>query len=223
MSVQLIAVTQPRISNDVIRSMMTPEQFIAYTARVSNPSNQNNNETSEKLLRYCLKNKHFSVFEMVNVVFEVNTTRDIGRQILRHKSCSFQEWSQRYADPSEMGFITREARFQDHKNRQNSIETNDSQLDKTWRAKQEQIIHEIKLAYKWAIENGLAKECARVVLPEGLTMSKLYVNGSLRSWIHYCLLRKAEGTQKEHRIIAQEIWDILTKEFKFLEGVDAIS
>jgi len=156
---------------------------------------------------------------MVNVVMEVETTRDIARQILRHRSFSFQEFSQRYADPTQLGFVLRETRLQDTKNRQNSIETEDENLYKSWIAKQSQIAHEVKIAYKWAIENGIAKEQARAILPEGLIISRLYMNGTLRSWIHYCLLRMGNGTQKEHQDIAKKCWNILVKEFSFLKSI----
>jgi len=222
---KIIAVTQPRIYETETshwfysrQKNLTPEEFIAYTARVSNPSNQMNNQTSSKLLNYCAKNKHWSIFEMINIVMEINTTRDIARQILRHRSFSFQEFSQRYADPtSDLGFIEREARLQDQKNRQNSIETQDDELQKCWYAKQKQQIHEAKLAYKWAIDNGIAKEQARAVLPEGLTVSRMYMNGTLRSWIHYCQIRMAEGTQKEHRQVATSAWEEIIKEFPSLK------
>ena len=181
------------------------QDLIAYAARVSNPANQNNEATAEKLIRYLAKHKHWSPFEMVSVCLEIETTRDIARQILRHRSFSFQEFSQRYADPTEdLEFVTREARLQDQKNRQNSITTDDDQLKVSWEVKQQQIIHEAKLAYKWAIENGIAKEQARAVLPEGNTVSRMYMNGTLRSWIHYIELRSANGTQKEHMDIAKE-------------------
>jgi len=181
--------------------------LISYCARVSNPSNQMNSETSEKLIRYLIKHKHWSPFELLSATVEVETTRDIARQLLRHRSFTFQEFSQRYADPSslEETFVVREARLQDAKNRQNSIEVDDPELHRAWAAKQEQIIHEAKLAYKWAIENGIAKEQARAVLPEGNTVSKLYVHGTIRSWIHYIELRSANGTQKEHIELAREI------------------
>lgn len=211
MTVKIVAITKP-----LIEGIDTPQQFLAYTARVSNPSNQTNLNTSEKLLKYCVDNKHWSVFEHVNIVVEINTTRDIARQILRHRSFSFQEFSQRYADPNQLGFTIREARLQDTKNRQNSIETDDASLKHTWEVKQQQIVHEAKLAYKWAIENGVAKEQARSVLPEGCTNSRLYMNGTLRSWMHYCLLRTENGTQKEHIAVAQEIWEQLVLEFPFL-------
>jgi thymidylate synthase (FAD) len=211
MNVKLVSVSKP-----VDIHLVTAEDLISYCARVSNPSNQNNTETSSKLLRYCIRNEHWSIFEMVHLVLEINTTRDIARQILRHRSFSFQEFSQRYADASQLGFTVREARLQDNKNRQNSIETDDSDLHKTWKIKQEQLIHETKLAYKWAIENGIAKEQARAILPEGNTNSRLYMAGTLRSWIHYCQLRMDNGTQKEHREIAKDCWNILCEQFTFL-------
>lgn len=205
------------ITNPLIEGVGSADQFIAYAARVSNPSNQMNTETSEKLLRYCIKNKHFSIFEMVNVVMEIDTTRDIARQILRHRSFSFQEFSQRYADPTkDLGFVTREARLQDTKNRQNSIETDDSKLKNNWHYLQGDIIDLVEHAYCWAIENGIAKEQARALLPEGLTKSRMYMNGTLRSWIHYCELRMENGTQKEHRLVAESAWNELTFLFKFL-------
>ena len=183
-TVKLISMSQPIESN-----LETAEDLISYCARVSNPSNQANTETSNKLLKYCVKNEHWSIFEMVHIVMEINTTRDIARQILRHRSFSFQEFSQRYADASQLGFTVREARLQDTKNRQNSIETTDELLQRTWKIKQDQLISEVKLAYKWAIENGIAKEQARAILPEGNTNSRLYMAGTLRSWMHYCQLK----------------------------------
>ena len=178
-------------------------ELVAFCARVSNPANQNNFETSEKLIRYLIKNKHWSPLEMVSVCMEINTTRDIARQILRHRSFSFQEFSQRYAEPLEdLGFEFKEARLQDTKNRQNSLETNDSDLKKDWLLKQALIAHESKIAYNWAIQNGIAKEQARAVLPEGMINSRMYMNGTLRSWVHYIELRSSNGTQKEHRDIA---------------------
>ena len=226
---KIIAITQPRLyktesSNWFYNKQipLTVDEFVAYVARVSNPSNQNNHLTSEKLLKYLVKNKHWSPFELINVVIEVTTTRDIARQILRHRSFSFQEFSQRYADPtSDLGFVEREARLQDPKNRQNSVDIDlrfeyDIELQKCWYAKQKQQIHEAKLAYKWAIENGVAKEQARAVLPEGLTVSRMYMNGTLRSWIHYCEIRMAEGTQKEHREVATNAWEEIVREFPSL-------
>jgi thymidylate synthase (FAD) len=210
-TVKLIAITNP------IENMET-EDLIGYCARVSNPSNQDNFDTTDKLLNYCLRNQHWSPFEMVHVVFEINTTRDIARQILRHRSFSFQEFSQRYADPTQLGFTVRETRLQDKKNRQSSIETEDDELKNIWRQKQNQLIHEAKIAYKWALDNGIAKEQARSVLPEGCTNSRLYMAGSLRSWIHYCQLRMGNGTQKEHQEIAKECWAVLQTRFKFLKN-----
>lgn len=212
-NVKLVAMTKP-----MIEGVDTPEQFIAYCARVSNPSNQLNNETAEKLLTYCVKNKHWSIFETVNIVMEINTTRDIGRQILRHRSFSFQEFSQRYAAVAEMS-EPREARLQDQKNRQNSIEIDDVHLLNDWDALQDDVKRMALQAYNWAIENGVAKEQARVVLPEGLTMSRMYMSGSLRSWIHYCELRMGNGTQKEHREIATQCWNIITEQFPSLKNV----
>lgn len=215
MNVRLIAMTNPVPNENLLTSA---EDLISYCARVSNPKNQTNTQTSEKLLKYCVRNQHWSIFEMVQVVMEINTTRDIARQILRHRSFSFQEFSQRYADASQLGFTVREARLQDSKNRQNSIETDDEILHKQWKVKQEQLIHEAGLAYQWAIDNGIAKEQARAVLPEGNTKSRIYMAGSLRSWIHYCQLRMENGTQKEHQEIAKECWYILCHQFKFLKS-----
>jgi thymidylate synthase (FAD) len=222
MAVSIIAITQPTIRLDSpytkAGQQMTAEEFIAYTARVSNPSNQNNTLTAPKLLKYLIKNKHWSPFEMVSITMDIETTRDISHQIIRHRSFSFQEFSQRYADPTkDLGFVEREARLQDKKNRQNSIETSDELLCKQWHAKQLQQSHEAGLAYKWAIENGVAKEQARVVLPEGLTKSRLYMSGTLRSWIHYIDVRADEGTQKEHREIAIGAREEILKHFPSLK------
>lgn len=192
--------------------------LVAYCARVSNPDNQNNKETSEKLVKYLMKHKHWSPLEMVSACLEIETTRDIARQILRHRSFSFQEFSQRYADPTEsLSFEKREARLQDPKNRQNSLENDNVELELQWRGKQEDVIREAYLAYTWAIENGIAKEQARAVLPEGNTVSRMYVNGTLRSWIHYIELRGANGTQKEHIEIANAVADVITKIFPLAE------
>jgi len=206
------------ITNPLIEGLDSADKFIAYAARVSNPSNQMNTGTSEKLLRYCIKNKHFSIFEMVNIVMEIDTTRDIARQILRHRSFSFQEFSQRYADPTkDLGFVTREARLQDFKNRQNSIEVEDDpELTAEWNRRQLSLIVKSRDVYDWAISNGIAKEQARAVLPEGLTRSRMYMNGTLRSWFHYCELRMENGTQKEHRLVAESAWNELSVYFKFL-------
>jgi len=194
------------------------QDLIAYAARVSNPSNQNNKDTAEKLIRYLAKHKHWSPFEMVSACLEIETTRDIARQILRHRSFSFQEFSQRYADPTDdLDFVTREARLQDQKNRQNSIDTDDDHLKLMWEMKQQQLIHEAKLAYKWAIEKGIAKEQARAILPEGNTVSRLYMSGTIRSWIHYIELRSANGTQKEHMDIARECACVLAGVFPMIE------
>lgn len=221
-NVTLIGVTQPAIGT-IDRNveggvaLMSAEQLIAYCARVSNPANQDNPD-SEKLLKYLVKNKHWSPFEMVHVIMEIRTTRDIGRQILRHRSFSFQEFSQRYAAVAEMS-EPREARLQDQKNRQNSIETQNDDLAVEWDGVQWNAIQTAKKAYEWAIANGIAKEQARVVLPEGLTMSRMYMSGSLRSWIHYCELRMGNGTQKEHREIATQCWNIITEQFPSLKNV----
>lgn len=180
------------------------QDLVSFCARVSNPSNQFNTETSERLIRYLIKNQHWSPLEMVSACMEITTTRDIARQILRHRSFSFQEFSQRYADPvKDLNFVHREARMQDPKNRQNSIPTDAKWLQEAWVALQDNVIREAKFAYNWAIQNGIAKEQARTVLPEGLTESRLYMNGTLRSWIHYIELRSAHGTQQEHIEVAR--------------------
>ena len=215
-NVKVIAYTQPT-------EYVGADDFIAYVARVSNPSNQNNTDTSEKLLKYLVNNKHWSPFEMANVVMEIETTRDIARQILRHRSFSFQEFSQRYADPTkDLGFATREARLQDRKNRQNSIEVKDDDLTFQWSGRQQYVIDSAKMVYDWAINNGIAKEQARSVLPEGLTVSRMYMNGSVRSWIHYCQIRCHISTQKEHREIALDCWYNLIKIYPFLKELDII-
>lgn len=217
-NVRLIGVTQPTISNEVTRNWMTAEQLIAYCARVSNPANQDNPD-SERLLKYLVKNKHWSPFEMVHIVMEIQTTRDIGRQILRHRSFSFQEFSQRYAAVAEMS-EPRETRMQDTKNRQNSIVNDDAiGLNPEWQNLQLEAIERMTDLYEWAIENGIAKEVARSVLPEGLTMSRMYMSGSLRSWIHYCELRMANGTQKEHRLIAEQCWNVIVEQFPSLKNI----
>lgn len=196
---------------------MSPEEFIAYTARVSNPSNQHNTLTTPKLLKYLITHKHWSPFEMVDVVMEIETTRDIAHQIIRHRSFSFQEFSQRYADPTkDMGFVTREARLQDAKNRQNSIETDDNKLQKEWQYAQEYIADQCQSVYNDFIQRGIAKEQARAVLPEGLTKTRLYMSGTLRSWIHYIDVRAEEGTQKEHREVAIAAREEILKQFPSL-------
>lgn len=217
MKVKLIGYTQPA-ENSII-GIEDVQDLVAYCARVSNPSNQINSETAPKLLSYLIKHKHWSPFEMCSATLEVETTRDIARQFLRHRSFSFQEFSQRYADirTFDNSFVIREARLQDEKNRQNSVETNDEKLQRTWEQQQRKVIEASKQAYNWAIENGIAKEQARAVLPEGNTASRLYVNGTIRSWIHYIELRSANGTQLEHMELAQEIGRIISKIFPYFE------
>ena len=194
------------------------QELIAYCARVSNPSNQNNTETSEKLLSYLAKHSHWSPFEMVSACIEIETTRDIARQILRHRSFSFQEFSQRYANPLEdLRFTTREARLQDHKNRQNSIEVDDAALQQAWDKVQKNLISNAETAYNWAIEHGIAKEQARAVLPEGLTQSRMYMNGTIRSWIHFIELRSGNGTQKECQDVALACAKAITEIFPLTE------
>ena len=195
MNVKLISYTQGTDGKNLLEQ-------VAFAARVSNPANQNNNETSEKLVRYLIKNQHWSPLEMVNICLEIETTRDIARQILRHRSFSFQEFSQRYADASQLGFELKEARMQDLKNRQNSVTTDNLALQAWWEERQNRVMRECREAYQWALESGIAKEQARAVLPEGMTVSRMYMNGTLRSWVHYIQLRSANGTQKEHREVA---------------------
>ena len=197
------------------------QDFVAYCARVSNPTNQMSSATAEKLIRYLIKHKHWSPLEMVSATMEIETTRDIARQFLRHRSFSFQEFSQRYANPADMGetFVLSEARLQDHKNRQNSIETDDVDLQSAWNLQQQNVIDQAKKAYNWAIDNGIAKEQARKVLPEGLTLSRLYANGTLRSWIHYIELRSGNGTQKEHMELARECGKAISKIFPLAEDL----
>ena len=206
-NVILVGMTTP----SAMTGCFTANQLIAYAARVSNPSNQINDETAPKLLKYLIKNSHWSPFEMVSITMEITTTRDISRQILRHRSFSFQEFSQRYAKSSN--FIDREARLQDNKNRQNSVVTDDRDLKENWNMKQHEVIRKANEVYEWALENGIAKEQARVVLPEGNTETTLYMAGTLRSWIHYYQLRSKNGTQKEHSDIAIKCWDIIKQHF----------
>jgi len=215
-------IVKPQASAQLEREGIDSVQnLISYCARVSNPANEMNTKTADKLIRYLIKHKHWSPLEMVSCTLGIETTRDIARQLLRHRSMSFQEFSQRYADPQDMetSFVIREARLQDTKNRQNSIANSDEELSRAWHFKQSQIIYEAKMAYNWAIENGIAKEQARVVLPEGNTVSRLFANATLRSWIHYIELRTGNGTQLEHielaRDIAREIAYIfpMTEEF----------
>ena len=195
-------------------------ELVAFCARVSNPDNQMNQETSDKLIKYLMKHKHWSPLEMVSVCLEIETTRDIGRQILRHRSFSFQEFSQRYADPTkDLDFEVREARMQDPKNRQNSIPTDDFSIKHQWEEMQKDIIRASRHAYTWAIEKGIAKEQARAVLPEGNTVSRLYANGTLRSWVHYIELRGANGTQLEHIEIAKEVAKVISKIFPLANEV----
>ena len=204
MKVEIISYSQPA---EYFAENMT--ELVAFCARVSNPANQNNKDTSEKLIKYLIKNQHWSPLEMVSLTLEIETTRDIARQMLRHRSFSFQEFSQRYADPTEdLAFDIREARMQDPVNRQNSVELDmsnlaDRELSRIWQEKQHDIVKMAKDTYKWAITNGIAKEQARAVLPEGLTISRLYMAGTLRSWIHYIQLRRENGTQKEHIEVAK--------------------
>lgn len=205
--VNLIGVTKPTAYSNCT----TAQELVAYSARVSNPANQNNTNTAGKLVKYLVENEHWSPLEMVHMVVEIKTTRDISRQILRHRSFSFQEFSQRYAVSEN--FVLREARLQDTKNRQNSIETEDARLQEEWNYRQNRAKNEAVSSYQWALDHGIAKEQARVVLPEGLTETTLYMSGTLRSWIHYCTLRMANGTQKEHREIAVKCWDIIGAHF----------
>lgn len=195
MKVQLVSYSKPE------NNEQTLQDVVAYCARVSNPANQHNTETNERLIRYLMKHQHWSPLEMVSICLEIETTRDIARQILRHRSFSFQEFSQRYAI-ADLGFEPKEARLQDQKNRQNSLETDNIQLQEEWQKQQEDVTVAAQTAYTWAINNGIAKEQARAVLPEGMTVSRMYMNGTLRSWVHYIQLRTETGTQKEHRDVA---------------------
>jgi thymidylate synthase (FAD) len=213
--VNLIALSKP----SVITDCHSAEQLVAYAARVSNPENQNNKETASKLLKYLIQNEHWSPLEMVHITMEIKTTRDIARQILRHRSFSFQEFSQRYAVATE--FEKRDARLQDEKNRQNSVETDDKDLAEWWSMEQTKAVNRAEMAYNDALKKGIAKEQARALFPEGLTGSTLYMAGSLRSWVHYCQLRMANGTQKEHMEIAAKCWDIVGVHFPSV--IDALS
>lgn len=211
--VRLVGMTQPMPWT----GCDTAEELVAYAARVSNPTNQNNKETAPKLLQYLMKHQHWSPFEMINLTIEITTTRDISRQILRHRSFAFQEFSQRYAEALE--FRIRETRLQDLKNRQNSIEVGQAlsqeeadALELQWIREQEAVTDRAREAYRWALENGIAKEQARVVLPEGNTDTTMYMQGSLRSWIHYCQLRMGIETQKEHRIVAKKCWGVIKEQ-----------
>jgi len=213
MEVKLISSSKPS-RQMASEGIYDAQELIAFCARVSNPSNQLNTESSEKLIKYLIKHQHWSPLEMVSACLEITTTRDIARQILRHRSFSFQEFSQRYADPTkDLNFVTREARLQDTKNRQNSVETDDHSLQNEWLHAQQRVIGAAQREYEWAIKNGIAKEQARAVLPEGLIESRIYMNGTLRSWIHFIELRSANGTQKEHRQVAIECAKIIAEIF----------
>jgi thymidylate synthase (FAD) len=214
MSVRLVSYSQMPPGED----QKSLQDIVAYCARVSNPANQSNTETNERLINYLIKNQHWSPLEMVSVCLEIETTRDIARQMLRHRSFSFQEFSQRYA-VADLGFDIREARLQDPKNRQNSIDTSDMKLQETWENVQERIAEYAEEAYKWALDNGIAKEQARAVLPEGMTKSRMYMNGTLRSWVHYIQLRSANGTQKEHREIAVNCAEVISKIFPIMASL----
>lgn len=216
MKVKLISYSAPSTELEK-EGLENIQDLIAFCARVSNPANQMNTETAERLLKYLIKNKHWSPFEMTSVCLEIETTRDIARQILRHRSFSFQEFSQRYANPvEELHFELREARLQDLKNRQNSVITEDQNLQNEWNRRQQEVIDKAKEVYSWAIEHGIAKEQARAVLPEGNTLSRIYVNGTIRSWIHYCELRGSNGTQKEHMDIAHACAEVIGKLFPII-------
>ena len=231
MNIKLISYSQQAIEADKQDEfefdLPNLQDLVAYCARVSNPSNQANSETSEKLIKYLIKHKHWSPLEMVSACIEVETTRDIARQLLRHRSFSFQEFSQRYADPTaelDDAFVLREARMQDTKNRQNSVELDMSDekqklLAYEWERAQKRVLYAVKKEYEWAIKNGIAKEQARAVLPEGLTVSRLYANGTLRSWIHYIDLRDGNGTQKEHAEIARACAEVIAKVFPIIKSI----
>ena len=224
MKVKLVSYSQPT-AEFAQQGVDDAQELIAYCARVSNPANQFNTETSEKLIRYLVKHKHWSPLEMVSACCEITTTRDIARQILRHRSFSFQEFSQRYADPTaelDDAFVLRECRLQDAKNRQNSIETDDTLLANEWHRAQERVLYAVKREYRWAIKNGIAKEQARAVLPEGLTVSRMYMNGTLRSWIHFIELRSGNGTQKEHQQIAIACAEVISKIFPMAHDMIAL-
>jgi thymidylate synthase (FAD) len=213
MNVRLVSHSQPTLEYRDL-GITDAQELVAYCARVSNPANQFNTETSEKLIRYLVRHQHWSPLEMVSACCEITTTRDIARQILRHRSFSFQEFSQRYADPTqELDFVLREARLQDPANRQNSIGTQDNLLQIEWERAQKRVLFAVRDAYAWAIKNGIAKEQARAVLPEGLTESRLYMNGTLRSWIHFIELRSANGTQREHQEVARACAQVIAAIF----------
>jgi thymidylate synthase (FAD) len=221
--VKLISYSKP--SREMYdEGLIDVQELVAFCARVSNPSNQFNTETSEKLIKYLIKHKHWSPLEMVSACLEIDTTRDIARQILRHRSFSFQEFSQRYADPTkDLSFVLREARLQDEKNRQNSIEMEptlgNAMIADEWKQRQLELIKQVKDTYEWAINKGIAKEQARAVLPEGLTASRMYMNGTLRSWIHFIELRSGNGTQKEHQLIALECAKVIAEVFPLAKDI----
>lgn len=213
-------VVEPKAADELAEMGLADAQdLISYCARVSNPANEFNTETGEKLIRYLIKHKHWSPLEMVSATIGIETTRDIARQFLRHRSFSFQEFSQRYADPRDLkqAFVIREARLQDQKNRQNSIKTDDQKLQQQWEELQQNVINHSRNAYQWAIANGIAKEQARAVLPEGNTVSRLFANGTLRSWVHYIELRSGNGTQLEHIELARAIAEAISKIFPMIE------
>ena len=213
MNVRLISHSQPTAETRKW-GLIDVQELVAFCARVSNPANQLNNDTSERLIRYLIKHQHWSPLEMVSACLEITTTRDIARQILRHRSFSFQEFSQRYADPTQdLNFVTREARLQDTTNRQNSVSVHDTALQNDWFRAQQRVIYAARREYEWAIANGIAKEQARAVLPEGLIESRLYMNGTLRSWIHFIELRSANGTQREHQLVAQACAQVIATIF----------
>jgi len=216
MKVSLISYSQPPSENS-----QSLQDLVAFCARVSNPTNQHNTETNERLIKYLIRNHHWSPIEMVNICLEIETTRDIARQMLRHRSFSFQEFSQRYAE-ANMEFESREARMQDTKNRQNSVETDDFELQSEWEDMQSRVSEIAADAYQWALQNGIAKEQARAVLPEGMTKSRLYMNGTLRSWVHYIQLRSGNGTQKEHREVAIACADVIADIFPMIRDVMSI-
>ena len=224
MKVRLVSYSQiDKESENDLELLRTAQDLVAYCARVSNPSNQANTETSERLIKYLIKHKHWSPLEMVSACLEVTTTRDIARQLLRHRSFSFQEFSQRYADPTEdLDFVLRDARLQDEKNRQNSIDTDDKLLQIEWERAQKRVIFAAKREYEWAVKNGIAKEQARAVLPEGNTVSRLYVNGTLRSWVHYIELRSSHGTQKEHIEVAKACGEVISKVFPIIKTISEV-
>ena len=213
MNVRLISHSQPTAETRKW-GLIDVQELVAFCARVSNPSNQLNSDTSERLIKYLIKHQHWSPLEMVSACLEITTTRDIARQILRHRSFSFQEFSQRYADPTQdLNFVTREARLQDTTNRQNSVSVHDTALQNDWFRAQQRVIYAARREYEWAIANGIAKEQARAVLPEGLIESRLYMNGTLRSWIHFIELRSANGTQREHQLVAQACAQVIATIF----------